>query len=177
MNVNGTGGGRKASPPHPEGVLANLEKYDMRPMSFAGEKVVVKDDKGGFTGSIMAILVARMREKGIPISRLGDHIGRRVDWVLGLWNNKQKSTSSEELLSALDALGLEVVVRLKTSDGPVKSSRPQSLKAAKLLKQKAAEPAEPKVIVVEVVKPRHDRAGVISDEQRADIDRMLASKL
>lgn len=175
--MSGGVGGRKIGPPHPDGVLANVENYDMSPMGIAKEKVIVCDDKGGFTGSAMAILIGRMREKKIPVSRLGNAIGRRIDWVLGMWNNRQRTTTFEELVTAFDCLGLEVVVRLKNTGAPVRSSRSSSLKAAKLLaEQKTAVQPDAKVIVVEVEKARHDRAGVISAQQRADIDRMLATR-
>lgn len=160
--------GRKPNPPHPDGELANLDEYNLAPMSLSGEKVVT-DKLGSFTACLMAFMIGRMREKGIPISGLGRAMGRKAEWLSNIYAGTQRDAYLNSVLEGLDFLGLEVVVRLKrTGTG----NRPSSLKASKIL---AAGVTEPKVIIVEVDKPaKHDPTGVISEEARRDIDRMLA---
>src|SRR5688572_1999685 len=164
--------GRAATTPNPDGVLANIEEYDMSPMSFAGEKVVTSE-KGSLLVSLMAIIVGRMREKKIPISGLGRALGLKAPWLVNLYAGTQRDAYVGTVLAVIDGLGLEVVIRPKP--GMNRSSKPSSLKATKLLREKATE-QQPKVIVVEVDRPtKHDPTGVISPQTRAEIDKMLAS--
>lgn len=166
--------GRRLSEPNKEGILHNLEEYDMTPMSMAGEKVVT-DAKGSMVASLMSIIIARLREKKIPLTSTRRALGHRSDWLLNIYGGTQRDAYLGGVLGLLDSLGLEVVVRLKPD---VRSSKVGSLKGAKAVQavkaaRQAAEQA-PKVILVETPAPvKHTPTGVIDPEVRQYIDGLL----
>ena len=159
-----------------DNIVGDLDQYDRRPLNLCREKVVTMG-----LPEVVALCFFRAEERGLSIHATAKLPGVKSPILWSLMTGDNKDLTASKLLALIDGLGMEVVLRPK----PVpltRQTRPEMLKSTQLAKaaKAAANKVEPQSPVLpedlpQDVKTEVFEAGIITEQMRRDIQKMMAS--
>lgn len=172
-----------------DNIVGDLGKYDRRPLNLCREKTITMG-----LPEIIALCSFRAEERGLSIHATSKLPGVKSPILWSIMTGENRDLTASKLWALIDGLGMEVVLRPK----PVpltRQTRPEMLESVKLAKaakaaNAAAKRAESEPVATQPVEPEPPvlpedlpqeikaevvEAGIITDEMRRDIRKMMAS--